>query len=107
LKRGNIVTVAPPGEFGKPRPALVIQSDIALPAPTVTFLPITSDLNRVPLIRVPIAPSAQNGLLKPSEVMVEMIQTSSARRIGKVIGHLDKQTMQAVETALLIHLGLA
>jgi mRNA interferase MazF len=107
LKRGDIITVAPPGEFGKPRPALVIQSDLALPATTITFLPITSDLRRVPLIRVPISPSGQNGLLKPSEVMVDMIQTSSSNRIGKVVGHLDKHTMQEVEQALMIHLGLA
>jgi mRNA interferase MazF len=107
LKRGDIITVAPPDEFGKPRPALVIQSDLALPAPTITFLPITSDLRRVPLIRVPVSPSGQNGLLKPSEVMVDMIQTSSSNRIGKVVGHLDRHTMQEVEQALMIHLGLA
>jgi mRNA interferase MazF len=107
LKRGDIIAVAPPGEFGKPRPALVIQSNLSLPGPTITFLPITSDLNRVPLIRIPVEPSATNGLLKPSEVMVDMIQTSSASRVGKIIGHLDRQNMQLVEAALLIHLGLA
>lgn len=106
MKRGDIITVAPPGEFGKPRPALIIQSNLSLPAPTITFLPITSDLNRVPLIRIPIAPSSENGLQKPSEVMVDMIQTSTAARIGKIVGHLDRHTLQEVEAALLIHLGL-
>jgi hypothetical protein len=27
MRRGDLVTVAAPGDFGKPRPALVIQSD--------------------------------------------------------------------------------
>ena len=70
-------------------------------------MPITSDLNRVPLIRIPIEPSATNGIKRPSEVMVDMIQTSSASRVGEIVGHLERSTMQSVEAALLIHLGLA
>ena len=28
MKRGDVVIVSAPGDFGKPRPAVVIQSDI-------------------------------------------------------------------------------
>jgi mRNA interferase MazF len=55
---------------------------------------------------VRIDPSAENGLRIPSEAMVDMIQTSSVRRVGKVIGHLDADSMEAVETSLMVHLGL-
>ena len=106
MKRGQIVTVAPPGEFGKPRPALIIQANDALPSPTLTYLPITSDLLRVPDIRVPISPSPTNGLRHPSEIMVDMIQTSSLARFGGAIGEIDTVTMRLVEAALSVHLGL-
>jgi mRNA interferase MazF len=107
LRRGDIVTVAPPGEFGKPRPALILQADLALPAATITYLPITTDLERVPLVRVEIEPTPGNGLRGPSEIMVDMMQTSTRSRFGNVIGHIDKDTLQAVERAVTVFLGLA
>ena len=106
MRRGDIIIVAPPGEFGKPRPAIVIQADLAMNGETVTFLPITSDLEHFMKIRVPVVPDAVNGLRKPSEVMVERIQTTSLSRIGGIVGHLDRKSMLAVESALMVHLGL-
>ena len=106
MKRGDIVLVAPPGEFGKPRPALIIQSDAASPSGYFTYLPVTSDLLRVPNVRIALAPTSQNGLRLPSEVMVDMIQTSSATRFDKTIGTIDADTLQRIEAALNLHLGL-
>ena len=106
LKRGDIVTAALPGDFGKPRPALVIQRVEGVPA-TVTLALITSDLNRVPALRVSVQPTARNGLLKPSEVIADNIQTALASKIGRVIGSLEPETMRWVEVALKLHLGLA
>ena len=106
MRRGDIAIVAPPGEFGKPRPALIIQADITLPSPTVTYLPITSDLLRVPNTRISLQPSSQNGLRLESEVMIDLIQTSSLERFGQVVGHVDALTMIQVEAALSLHLGL-
>ncbi len=106
MRRGDIIIVAPPSEFGKPRPAVVIQADLAMDGETVTFLPITSDLEHFVKIRVPLMPDPMNGLRKPSEVMIERIQTMSLRRIGGIIGQIDRKTMNAVESALMVHLGL-
>jgi mRNA interferase MazF len=106
VKRGDIVTVAPPREFGKPRPALIVQSDIAFDAPNLLYLPITSDLLRVPDVPVPIEPSAENGLRLPSEIMVDIIQTSPREKFGQVIGQIDSATMMLVEAALSLRLGL-
>ncbi len=106
MKRGDLVLVAPAGEFGKPRPALIIQSNAAFPSGNFTYLPITSDLLRVPGIRVPVTPNPQNGLRQPSEIMVDMIQTSSLARFGGIIGTLDATTLRSVESALSIHIGL-
>jgi mRNA interferase MazF len=106
LRRGDIVVLAPPGEFGKPRPALIIQSDHSIADATVTFLPFTSDLGRYPATRVRVDPSESNGLHVDCEVMVNLIQTVSTAKVSRVIGRVDRATMQAIEIALMVHLGL-
>ena len=65
------MTIALQGDLGKPRPALVIQSDLFDEHPSVTVLPVTSELRDTPLFRITIEPNAENGLQKPSQVMVE------------------------------------
>jgi mRNA interferase MazF len=106
VKRGDIVRAAPPGEFDKPRPALVIQAFLDDPPERVTLALITGSLLRNPLFRVPVEPTAQNGLIKSSEVAVDNIQTLSIRKIGDVIGTLEPETMLEVEELLRRHLGL-
>jgi mRNA-degrading endonuclease toxin of MazEF toxin-antitoxin module len=61
MKRGDLVTIALTGDFGKPRPALIIRSDLFAEHPLVTVLPITSDLEKMPLLRIPIDPAPTNG----------------------------------------------
>ena len=49
MKRGTIVVVAAPGAYtGKPRPAVVVQSDLFNPThASLTICPITSEHNVV------------------------------------------------------------
>jgi mRNA interferase MazF len=101
------VTIAPPGDYGKPRPALVIQSDLFDAHPSVTILPVTSELRDVPLFRIAVTPSALNGLRKPSQVMVDKAQTVARTKIGKTIGRLDDEVMLGVNRALAVFLGFA
>src|SRR5256885_6050691 len=69
MKRGEVVTVVVPGAYGKPRPALIIQSDLFDEHPSVTILPITSELRDTPLFRITVTSTPENGLLKTSQVM--------------------------------------
>ena len=57
MKRGDLVTVSLPGAYGKPRPALIIQSNLFDDHPSVTVLPITSELRETPLFRITLEPS--------------------------------------------------
>ena len=107
VKRGDVVTVALPGGYGKPRPAVVIQSDLFGDHPSVTILPVTSELRIVPLFRIAIDPNSENGLLKPSQVMVDKTQSVARDKIGKTIGNLDRFSMRAVDRALALFLGFA
>lgn len=107
MKRGDLVTVALQGDLGKPRPALVIQSDLFDAHPSVTILPVTSDLRATPLFRITVDPTGDNGLNIPSQVMVDKPQSVAREKIGTVLGYLDDATMLAVNRALSVFLGLA
>jgi mRNA interferase MazF len=107
MRRGDVVAVALQGDLGKPRPALVIQSDLFDAHPSVTVLPVTSELRLAPLFRIAVNPSELNGLSKPSQVMVDKPQSIAREKIGKVFGHLDDETMLAVNRALAVFLGFA
>jgi mRNA interferase MazF len=106
VKRGDLVTVALPGSYGKPRPTLVIQSDLFDEHPSVAVLPITSDLRDTPIFRITIQPTSGNGLSAPSQVMVDKAQTIPRAKICETFGHPDSAERNAVDRALAVSLGL-
>lgn len=107
MRRGDLVTIALQGDLGKPCPALVIQSDLFDEHPSITILPVTSELRDAPLFRIPLQPSEDNGLSKPSQVMVDKPQSVAREKIGAIFGRLDDETMMAVNRALAIFIGVA
>ena len=106
MKRGDLVTVAIAGDFGKPRPALVVQADPFDLTATVTVLLISSDLVDAPLIRLTVEPDSTNGLRLASQIMVDKAMTVRRDRIGPVFGRLDPEMMIAVNRSLALFLGL-
>ena len=110
MKRGDVVLVALVGDYGKPRPAIVIQDDALTSSSaieSVIVCPLTSYLTNTRTFRVVIEPDDQNGLSKPSEAMIEKIASIKAARIRNTIGTVDPNTMRLVERALLVVLGFA
>ena len=107
MRRGDLVTVALQGIYGKPRPALVIQSDLFAEHPSVTILPVTSELRATPLFRIQIEPTPENGLPSPSQVMVDKAQSVSRDKVGAAFGRLDAESLLAVNRALAVFLGFA
>ncbi|MDF3081926.1 type II toxin-antitoxin system PemK/MazF family toxin [Burkholderia sola] len=107
MNRGSIVTVALQGDFGKARPALVVQSDLFAEHPSVTLLLMSSSMVDAPLIRITVVPSEQNGLRMPSQIAVDKMFTVRREKIGLPIGHLEDELMVAVNRSLLVFLGLA
>ena len=100
MRRGDLVTIAVSGDYGKPRPALVVQANAFDMHPSVTLLPLTSELHDTPLFRVTVGPGKGTGLEKQSQVMVDKITTVPRSRIGSRIGRVDEATMEAVNQAL-------
>jgi mRNA interferase MazF len=107
VRRGDLVIIALPGDYGKPRPGVVVQDDAFRALESVTVLRLTSELHPWPQFRVTVQPSESNGLRKPSQVMVDKAVTVPRRRIGQRIGRLDDATLQTVDTTLARFLGLA
>jgi len=105
--RGALVTVAMQGDFGKPRPALVIQADRFNEHASVTILPVSSTLLAAPLLRVTLAPSAENGLQKPSQVMIDKAMTVKRDKLGPAFGRIGADALVEVERCLAVFLGIA
>jgi len=106
VKRGDLVTVALSGDYGKPRPALVIQADAFAELGSVTVLGLTSDLRDWPTFRLTVEPNQANGLRAPSQIMIDKAATLPRGRVGPSFGNLDPRTMQAVSKALVAFFGL-
>lgn len=102
LSRGDVVLVAE----GKPRPAVIVQSD-RLPTPDATIIcPLTSFLTDAPIYRPTIMPSAANGLLVPSQLMLDRINPARWSRIDRRIGRLPDDDLERLNNALAILLDL-
>ena len=100
--------VAASSDYGKPSPAVIIQTD-AMPAahPTVIVSQRTAELTSVSDLRLIREPTPQNGLRSLSHVMADKPVTVRRTRIGAVIGRLDERDMARVAVALAVVLGLA
>lgn len=105
--RGDFVPIAISGDFGKPRPALVIQADQFDEQATVTVLLVSSTLVNAPLFRITVQPSKGNGLQKPSQVMVDKVMTVKRDKLGQAFGCIDADAMVEVERCLAVFLGIA
>ena len=95
------------GAYGKPRPALVIQSDLFSMHPSITVLPVTSALRPIETFRIAVEPTGENGLRTRSQVMVDKAHTIPRDKAGTPFGKLEARTMTAVDRALAVFLGMA
>lgn len=107
LKRGDVILVVVKGDYGKPRPAVIVQSDILIEhSHTLVVCPMTSTLVDLPILRIRVNPEEENGLQKPSDIMLDKIIALKRSRIRGVIGRLDEAIMDRLMRALSIFLGI-
>lgn len=108
MKRGDVVIVALPGDYGKPRPAVIVQSDVFNDThSSVVVCPLSSTLVDAPLFRISVQPTEQNGLKTPSQIMADKPMTLRRERLGKRIGAIDDATMLRLNRSLALIVGLA
>lgn len=107
IRRGDVVVCVFSREYGKPRPGLVVQSDLFnAEHASLTLCPITGTLRAAPLFRLNVTPSAANGLKKRSQIAIDKISSVKAERVQQVVGHLGADEMRAVNRALKLWLAL-
>ena len=96
-----------PGDFGKPRPAVVIQADRFDTTATLTVLLVSSTLADAPLLRLSVEPTKTNGLRRLSQVMIDKVMTVKRDKLGAVFGRLEDATLVSVNRSLALFLGFA
>ncbi|KQT66255.1 MULTISPECIES: type II toxin-antitoxin system PemK/MazF family toxin [unclassified Aureimonas] len=107
MERGSIVIVSAQGDYGKPRPAVVIQNGrMADLVGSVTVCFMTSDLIPDGPMRVTVPPDPGNGLQLVSQIQIEKIMTFPRAKVRGPIGLLMEQQLAAVERGLLFFLDL-
>ena len=107
MKRGDVVLAVVPSELGRPRPGVIVQADEFKDLSTVFICPVTSDVQeRLPL-RPIIEARPSNGLRLRSQIMTDKMIALRQDRVRQVIGHIDSETSEQLDRALLVVLGLA
>jgi mRNA interferase MazF len=107
VRRADLVTVSAPGDYGKPRPAVVVQSDWLTVTDSVLVALLTTALVEAPLYRLTIQPSDANGLKAPSQVMIDKIVAIPREKRGRVIGRLNESERIALNHMLAVVVGIA
>ena len=109
MRRGDMVTVAAPGDSGKPRPTVVVQADALTKGylSSVVLCLVSSAPVSAPAFRITLEPDAENGLRERSQIMVDKILTVPRSRVGATIGRLDDETLLRLNRTLAFVVGLA
>ena len=108
MRRGDIVLIADRGAGdygGKPRPAVVVQSELFHDTGSIAVCLLTTQETGAPLLRIPIEPTPESGLARPSRIAVEKLTTVRRDRIGQVIGRISDDEAVALNRSLAVFLG--
>ena len=105
MKRGDIVIAVASGDYGKPRPFVIVQSDRLSDVESVILCPVTSDLRDL-AFRLRLEPGPGNGLRVVSEVMIDKVMSIHRDRVTKVIGQVGAEVMSQLDNRLAAVLGL-
>lgn len=106
MRRGEIYAAVLPGDYGKPRPVVIVQGDIGQSLASRVVCPLTTHHEPAAFLRVAVDPTEENGLLLRSYVMIDKVAGAPRHRFGQQIGVLDDRTMATVGEYLALLLGL-
>lgn len=108
MKRGDVVLLVAQGDMGKPRPGVIVQADELGDATTsVLVCPMSSEVTELHRLRPIVEPTANNGLRLRSQIMTDKINALRRDRVWQVLGSLDANASERLDSALLLVLGLA
>ena len=107
MLRGELVIVSAQGDYGKPRPAVVIQNDRLLDQiDSVTVCFLTAEVIPTKNLRVTVEPDIVNGLHQRSQIQIEKIMTFPRSKVRGPIGRLTIEQMRDIDRYLMIFFDL-
>jgi mRNA interferase MazF len=106
MKRGDIVIVSAPGAYGKPRPAVIVQSDRLEDTDSILVCLISSMPHDTSFHRVAVMPDETNKLKTTSQIMVDKIIAIPRKKCERRAGRLDEVTLVTLNSTLSLVLGL-
>jgi len=107
MQRGDIILCVSNGDYGKPRPAVIVQADAFNKThATVTVCPFTTHVIETPFFRLLISPSKHNGLKLVSQIMIDKIASLRRDKIREKIGALTADQIRKLDEAVLLWLDL-
>ena len=108
MKRGDVITIELQGDLGKPRPAVVVETERLQPSTHILVCPGTSVVRpEIELRRVLVIPDQSNNLRLPTQFQIDRATGVRRENCGTVIGRLDPEIMEQINTRLALILGLA
>ena len=110
MQRGDVVVIADRGGgdyAAKPRPAVIVQSDLYSGTESIVVCPLTTRERDATLLRVGISPSTELPLTAPCWAMVDKLTSIRRDRASTVIGTLTHEEMLALNRSLAVFLGFA
>jgi len=106
MKRGDLVITVLSGDYGKPRPAVLVQSEALFDVESLLLCPLTTDATTAGPFRLLVMPTPENGLSAPSVIMTDKITAVPRRRCRDRIGRLSDEQLQQLDAGLMLVLGL-
>lgn len=104
---GDVVIVALPGDYKKPRPAIVVETDLIAPTDYVLLCPTTTFIREdVALRRVLVEPEEGNGLRERSQVQADKVHIVARAKCVGPIGRLAAADLDKLDGCLALVLGL-
>lgn len=107
MLRGELVIVSAQGDYGKPRPAVVVQNSRLLDQiDSVTVCFLTSQVVPAKNLRVTVEPNAANNLRELSQIQIEKVMTFPRSKVHGPIGRLSAEHMRDVDRYLMLFFDL-
>jgi mRNA interferase MazF len=111
IMRGDVVEVnldpTVGTEIKKTRPCVVVQNNVGNQYSSRTIIvPATGAEHIVKTFPIQVQVAGEGGFAKPSVILCDQIRAIDKSRLVRILGRLSRLTMDKVDTAIKVSLGL-
>jgi mRNA interferase MazF len=100
LWRGDVVTAILARDYGKPRPAVILQAHLLSQLDSVFVCPFTTDLTTEGAPRILVRAADRKGLREDSVLMMDKLGAVGRQRCGERFEHMEERWMNEIKQML-------